>query len=124
MVAFLLSDRSFPRSVTVCVGQVEWHLTQLRRRYNLRGTVAGLERIEEVRAALASTPVDELVTGGLHDFLDALQRDLILLAGEIGFAFFRDWRPEPQDQSQSQSETQSKRQSKTQSNTGPAYRRR
>ena len=96
VVAFLLSDRSFPRSVTLCVSQVEWHLMQLRSRYNLRGTVAALERIEEVRAALSGNSVTQLITGGLHDFLDALQRDLILLAGEIGYAFFRDWRPEPQ----------------------------
>ena len=95
VVAFLLSDRSFPRSVTLCVAQVEWHLMQLRSRYNLRGTRAGLERIEEVRAALGSNSVPELISHGLHDFLDALQRDLILLAGEIGYAFFRDWRPEP-----------------------------
>ena len=95
VVAFLLSDRSFPRSVTLCVSQVEWHLMQLRSRYNLRGTMAALERIEEVRAALSSNPVADLISHGLHDFLDALQRDLILLAGEIGYAFFRDWRPEP-----------------------------
>ena len=102
VVAFLLSDRSFPRSVALCVSQVEWHLMQLRSRYNLRGTTPGLERIEEVRAALSSNPVEQLVSDGLHDFLDALQRDLILLAGEIGYAFFRDWRPEPQRQTQSQ----------------------
>ena len=108
VVAFLLSDRSFPRSVTLCVTQVEWHLMQLRSRYNLRGTHAGLERVEEVRAALLSNPVEELVSRGLHDFLDALQRDLILLAGEIGWAFFRDWRPEPPaSQSQGQLASQS-----------------
>ena len=96
VVTFLLSDRSFPRSVALCVAQVEWHLMQLRSRYNLRGTVAALERIEEVRAALTANSAAQLVVDGLHDFLDALQRDLILLAGEIGYAFFRDWRPEPQ----------------------------
>ena len=95
VVSFLLSDDSFPRSVSLCLRQVEWHLMQLRSRYNLRGTRAGLERIEEVRAALQSTSAAQLVQGGLHEFLDGMQRDLILLAGEIGFAFFRDWRPEP-----------------------------
>ncbi len=104
VVAFLLSDRSFPRSVTLCVSQVEWHLMQLRSRYNLRGTHAALERIEEVRAALSSNRVEDLISHGLHDFLDAMQRDLILLAGEIGYAFFRDWRPEPQAPHQSQSD--------------------
>jgi uncharacterized alpha-E superfamily protein len=95
VVAFLLSDRSFPRSVALCVREMEWHLMQLRSRYHLRGTTASLERVEEVRAALSNTPVGQVIAEGLHDFLDALQRDLILLAGEIGYAFFRDWRPEP-----------------------------
>ncbi len=105
VVSFLLSDNSFPRSVSLCVRQVEWHLMQLRSRYNLRGTRAALERIEEVRAALQGVSAARLVQGGLHEFLDGTQRDLILLAGEIGYAFFRDWRPEPMPhgtQSQSQ----------------------
>ena len=105
VVAFLLSDRSFPRSVALCVGQTEWHLMQLRTRYGLRGTVAGLERIEEMRGALVSNPVEQLISDGLHDFLDAVQRDLSLLAAEIGRAFFRDWKPELPSQSQSQSQS-------------------
>jgi uncharacterized alpha-E superfamily protein len=104
VVAFLLSDTSFPRSVALCVVQMEWHLTQLRSRYGLRGTVPALERVEEVRAALVGRSVERLISEGLHEFLDALQRDLIMLAGEIGTGFFRDWRPLlEQSQSQSQS---------------------
>jgi uncharacterized alpha-E superfamily protein len=93
VVGFLLTNRAFPRSVLLCVSQIEWHLTQLRQTYSLRGTVPALERVEEVRSALLSRHVDAMIADGLHDFLDALQRDLILLAGEIGTAFFRDWRP-------------------------------
>ena len=93
VVRFLLTDTSFPRSVLLCVGQMEWHLGQLRSRYGLRGTVAALERTEEVRAAILSRPVERVIAEGLHEFLDGVQRDLILLAGEIGTAFFRDWRP-------------------------------
>jgi hypothetical protein len=61
--------------------------------------------VEEVRAALLGRPVDAMIADGLHDFLDAIQRDLILLAAEIGTAFFRDWRPlaaRPEEQTQSQ----------------------
>jgi uncharacterized alpha-E superfamily protein len=75
------------------VGEMEGLLGQLRSRYGLRGTVAALERTEEVRAAILSRPVERVIADGLHEFLDAVQRDLILLAGEIGTAFFRDWRP-------------------------------
>jgi uncharacterized alpha-E superfamily protein len=103
VVSFLLADTSFPRSVALCVSQMEWHLGQLRSRYSLRGTVPALERIEEVRAALIGRPIERVIETGLHEFLDGLQRDLIMLAGEVGTAFFRDWRPLAQ---QAQSQTQ------------------
>ena len=93
VVEFLLCDTSFPRSVALCVDELESHLGQLRRRYGLRGTVAALERAEELRAGLKGRSVDAIISSGLHDFLDAVQRDLISLAAEIGTAFFRDWRP-------------------------------
>ncbi len=93
VVAFLLTDMAFPRSVALCVEQMEWLLGQLRGRYKLRGTVPALERVEELRAGLTGRPVESLVSDGLHHFLDGVQRDLIMLAAEIGTAFFRDWRP-------------------------------
>jgi len=93
VVQFLLTDRSFPRSVALCVEQIETQLSGLRRRYGLRGTVAALERVEELRAGLVGRSIDKILADGLHHFLDGVQRDLILLAAEIGTAFFRDWRP-------------------------------
>ena len=113
VVAFLLADPAFPRSVALCVDQVEWHLNQLRSGHGLRGTGPALERIEDVRAALQA-PVSRLMHGGLHEFLDGLQKDLIQLAFEIGTAFFRDWRPLAQSQSQSQSGSGSQSQSQSQ----------
>jgi uncharacterized alpha-E superfamily protein len=106
VVAFLLTNTAFPRSVALCVEQMEWLLGQLRGRYGLRGTVPALERVEELRAGLVGRPVDRLIADGLHQFLDGVQRDLILLAAEIGTAFFRDWRPLAEGQSQSQGQTQ------------------
>ncbi len=92
VVAFLLGDTSFARSVALCVGQMEWHLSTLRTRYGLRDTAPVLERIEDIRAALGE-PVLRLLPDGLHEFLDAMQRDLGSLAELIGTMFFRDWRP-------------------------------
>jgi uncharacterized alpha-E superfamily protein len=93
VVSFQRRDSSLPRSVALCVEQLESHLGQLRSRYGLRGTVAALERVEELRAGLLGRPVEKIISDGLHLFLDGVQRDLILLAAEIGTAFFRDWRP-------------------------------
>jgi uncharacterized alpha-E superfamily protein len=104
VVAFLLADTAFPRSVALCIEQMEWLLGQLRSRYGLRGTVAALERVEELRAAVMGRPVARILEDGLHPFLDGIQRDLILLAAEIGTAFFRDWRPLAEGQSQTQTQ--------------------
>ncbi len=105
VVRFLLADTHFPRSVALCVEQIEWFLGRLRSRWGLRGTVAALERVEELRAGLLGRPVETIIADGLHFFLDGVQRDLILLAGEIGTAFFRDWRPLA-DTAQTQGQTQ------------------
>lgn len=93
VVSFLLADPSFPRSLLLCISQTEWHLSRLRTTYGLRGTRGPLEQIEEMRAALLNQSAQEIISIGLHDFLDGMQRALIRLAGEIGTAFFRDWRP-------------------------------
>jgi uncharacterized alpha-E superfamily protein len=107
VVQFLLTDTCFPRSVALCVEQMEWLLSQLRVRYGLRGTVAALERVEELRAGLLGRPVVGIINDGLHQFLDGVQRHLIMLAAEIGTAFFRDWRPLAElTESQGQSQTQ------------------
>jgi uncharacterized alpha-E superfamily protein len=103
VVAFLLADPCFPRSVRLCLSQAEWHLTQLDR------------------------TAKQIIQDGLHDFLDAMQRDLITLAAVIGRAFFRDWRPaEPAggaEQSQSQGQSQSGGGSQSQSQSQGESRR-
>jgi uncharacterized alpha-E superfamily protein len=89
----MLTNAQFPRSVALCVEQIEWILGRLRARWGLRGTRAALERVEELRGGILGRPIEAIIEDGLHQFLDRVQRDLILLAGEIGTAFFRDWRP-------------------------------
>jgi len=107
VVTFLLLDTQFPRSVGCCLQEIDSCLTHLRGAHNLRGTAPALERVDELRNALFSRSASDIIIGGLHEYLDALQRDLILLAGEIGTAFFRDWRPlAPQVETQTQTQTQ------------------
>ena len=92
VVAFLLGDQAFARSVRMCVGQMAWHLNTLRSRYGLRDTGPVLAELDEVRVML-----DDLshlrLPDGLHDFLDRLQTDLNRIGKIMGTMFFRDWRP-------------------------------
>lgn len=117
VVAFLLGDTSFARSVALCVEQMDWHCSTLRSRYGLRDTAPVLERIEDLRVALGE-PVLRLLPDGLHDFLDSMQRDLAKLGELIGTMFFRDWRPLKQSQSQSQGLQDRSGQEQSQSQSG------
>jgi uncharacterized alpha-E superfamily protein len=102
VAGFLLLNPAFPRSLVLCMGQVEWYLTQLRARYHLRGGGAALERLDRLRGALNDRRIDDLIAEGLHEYLDRVQRDLILLQQDIAEAFW----PAPEMQSQSQSQAQ------------------
>ncbi len=107
VVRFMLADPAFPRSVALCVQEMEWHLSQLRSSYGLQEAGAPLQRISELRDGLLRHGVENGIEAGLHELLDRVQRQLIVIASEIGTAFFRDWRPLLQAQEQAgQSQSQ------------------
>jgi uncharacterized alpha-E superfamily protein len=106
VVDFLLRDASSPRSVLLCVRRVEAYLDDLRRIYGLSRSHEALEAAEYLREILTEKSISHILATGLHDYLDVVQIHLQILAGAIGRAFFRDWRPEkPGSQTQSQSQT-------------------
>lgn len=88
VAGFLLFSDSFPRSVSLCLRQVDWLLGQLHTHYALRNGEAAMERCDLMRAALADQTVDQVIANGMHEFLDWLQIQSGTLAGELGQAFF------------------------------------
>ncbi|HET6468359.1 MAG TPA: alpha-E domain-containing protein [Geminicoccaceae bacterium] len=89
VAAFLLSDHRAPRSVAHNLGVIEHDLTELRRQYGLRGTGSALEHVDGMLDDLHADKVRTMIAkGGLHQFVDWLQRGLIELTGLIGSAFF------------------------------------
>lgn len=112
VVHFLLRDPSSPRSALLCIRRVEQHLDDLRRHYGLSGTAEAMELAEMLRELLTEKPLGHILAMGLHEYLDVVQINLQELAGAVGRAFFRDWRPEPiladagQTQIQTQTQTQ------------------
>jgi uncharacterized alpha-E superfamily protein len=88
VAGFLLFSDSFPRSVTLCVRQLGWMLTQLRSRYRLQGGSAAEERLDEMRAVLSDLTIDRVIDQGLHEFLDWLQRQFGALTADVAAGFF------------------------------------
>jgi uncharacterized alpha-E superfamily protein len=97
--------------VLLCVRRVEAYLDDLRRIYGLSRSHEALEAAELLREILTEKQISHILATGLHDYLDVVQIHLQLLAGAIGRAFFRDWRPEKPSQSEGQSQSQGQGQS-------------
>ncbi len=88
IVDFLLLDREFPRAI-------QWCLLQVRSSVHaISGTPAGMFRtplehlLSEVCSALAYAHPDEIVGGGLHEYLDRLQTQMNLVGTGIRATFF------------------------------------
>lgn len=88
IAGFLLQNRSFPRSVALCVNDIDRALHEFKSRYGLRGGSAALERVDDLRGELAGRPIEQILALGLHEFLDLLQAILGKLAGDIAQDFF------------------------------------
>jgi uncharacterized alpha-E superfamily protein len=83
VAGFLLLNGAFPRSAGLSLAQLDWHLTQLRSRYHLRGCAPALGRLDHLRTMLASQTVDDILDRGLSPFLDWMQREMAALHGDI-----------------------------------------
>jgi uncharacterized alpha-E superfamily protein len=102
IAGFLLQNRAFPRSVALCVNDMDRALNELRSRYGLRGGTAALERIDELQAELNGRSIENILMAGLHEFLDMFQTTLGLLGADIAREFFHHDEVVGQAQSQSQ----------------------
>ena len=76
IVDFLIMDRDFPRSIRFCIHSADESLHAITG--SPRGSyfypseqVMGL-----LRAELDFTPVDNILNGGLHEYLDSLQEKM------------------------------------------------
>lgn len=88
VAGFMLFNEGFPRSVVMCVRQIDGLMTRMRSRYELRGGSNAMERVDELLAALLSRPIEAVIRDGLHEYLDWIQAQLNVVTGEIGQAYF------------------------------------
>jgi uncharacterized alpha-E superfamily protein len=87
VVGFLLLSRTFPRSVLFCLRRAE---TELARLGNGSDRLSRPERlIGRVRADLEYADVSEVLSGGLHSYLDQLQRNVRQVAEAVAVQYFR-----------------------------------
>ncbi len=88
VAGFLLLNTSFARSLALCAWLMQFHLAQLRAGYGLRSASGPLERLDGLRGSLAERDIRQVIAGGLHEFLDGVQKELSLLYADIASAFW------------------------------------
>jgi uncharacterized alpha-E superfamily protein len=88
VAAFLLLNPGFPRSVYLCVREVDDALTGLKSRYNLRAGNDVAEGLDQLRSILGTRSIETVLAGGLHEFIDFIQRYLAAITNRLGAAFF------------------------------------
>jgi uncharacterized alpha-E superfamily protein len=88
VAGFLLLSNGFPRSLPTCVRMLHAQLTQLRTDYGLRASARPLERLDDIRAALADQTIGDILLRGLHEFLDWMQIEFIGLQADIAEAYW------------------------------------
>jgi uncharacterized alpha-E superfamily protein len=88
IVEFLVLDREFPRAIHYCVVSAQKCL------HAISGTPPGMfrnraeQQLGRMCADLNYTQVDDIISGGLHEFLDDIQCRLNLLGDAIHETFF------------------------------------
>jgi len=88
VASFLLLDPIFPRSVRYCLGRINETL-KIVRSQAVPGAPDDLECLSGLTLARWSyTHIDELIAGGLHESIDALQSDLNRLHDLIEQRYF------------------------------------
>lgn len=95
---FLLLDPEFPRSVFFCIERAESSV------HAITGTPTGSfrnpveRRVGQLRSELAYAQVHDIITAGLHEFLDNFQGQLNQVGDAISETFFG-WESQSQSQS-------------------------
>ncbi len=85
---FLLFNSGFPRSVSLCVRHSYDMLNLLRSRYGLSRGLDTLELMDDLHGRMQATEIKTVMNGGLHEFLDRVQLDLIDVTVSIGHSYF------------------------------------
>lgn len=83
VLGFLVSNEAFPRSLYVSLSEAQYYLMRLYNHHDV-GTVRGaLAYVDEIRAKLSATNPARLISNGVHDYLDELQRELITVTSNL-----------------------------------------
>ncbi|MBI1369607.1 MAG: alpha-E domain-containing protein [Planctomycetes bacterium] len=102
---FLILDRRFPRAIRHCIEQARLSLYEISGTRREEYTNEAERRFSRLVSELSYARIEQVVSGGLHEFLDSFQTKLNAVGHAIHETFFalQPIEPEPEIQMQYQS---------------------
>lgn len=89
VVSFFLFHRAFPRSVLHCAASAGWSLDEIDKA-SLQGTQReSSKQVDALKHRLSFTGVEEVLAGGMHEFVDGLQRELNAIGNTLSHDYFQ-----------------------------------
>jgi uncharacterized alpha-E superfamily protein len=88
VAGFLLLDKRFPRSLAFCIDELNHYLSCLQQQHLLKNTEDIYSLNKQFASALSSQTIESIITRGLHEYLDELQRHLIIITDRLTLGLF------------------------------------
>ena len=88
MAEFLILDRDFPRAMHFCLIRAEESLLAITGSTPGTFRTPAEQRLGRLRAELDYANIQEIIAGGMHEFIDAFQTQLNLVGEAIDETFF------------------------------------
>ena len=88
VVDFFLLNSEFPRSVLYCISGAKQSLKSIEREGEASEATEALQRVRKLEHRLRHTSVEEVLAGGMHEFIDGLQTELNEVDGALSRDFF------------------------------------
>ena len=85
---FLLFDLAFPRSVALCIRAIDELALAFAARIGQDDPPWAMGALATLRAVARDTTIEDVMATGLHEFLDQIQRHLIVFTDELGDGLF------------------------------------
>lgn len=86
VAAFLMLDKAFPRSMTRCINTASRLLNAICGELGVK--VPAQEEMATLRKSLTALPIESVLAGGLHEFIDQFHFNLNVVDRAIYQSFF------------------------------------
>ncbi|MGB7328685.1 MAG: alpha-E domain-containing protein [Rubripirellula sp.] len=93
VVSFFLFHETFPRSARSCVAGAHWSLGEIEKYSSAELHGDAIHQIEALKKRLSESQVKEVLTSGMHQFIDLIQIELNQVSESLTYDYFNVARP-------------------------------